>query len=89
MAGALDADGAEVHCQHVEGGFGAALDGGCHQGREAIHAVSLHGFDQHRPCRTAGKRFDQGCGQAFDKAGIPAQPLDRMTDAIQSQLQSP
>ncbi|MNV84301.1 hypothetical protein D3C71_1781630 [compost metagenome] len=89
MAHALDTHGTEVHRQHVEGGFGTALDGCRHQGREAVDAVGLHGFDQHGPRRTAGERLDQRRGQAFDEAGVQPHPVHRVSDAIQRQLQRP
>ena len=87
MPGTLDAHGAEVHRQHIERGFRAALHRGRHQRREAVHALGLHGFDQQGPRRTAREGFDHGRWQCIDKARIPTQPLNYMADAVQAKIQ--
>ena len=56
MPGTLDAHGAEVHRQHIERGFRAALHRGRHQRREAVYALGLHGFD----VTVCGDEVDQG-----------------------------
>lgn len=69
---ALNAYGTKVHGQHIEGGFGAALNGGGDQRGKAVYALALHGLDQHGTGGAARKRFDQRSGQGVDKAGVHA-----------------
>ncbi len=87
MARALDAYGAKVHRQHIEGRLGTALYRRRHQCREAVHALALHGLDQHRSRRTAGKRFDQRSRQGIDEACVPAQRLHHPANAFQTEIQ--
>jgi hypothetical protein len=89
MARALNAHGTKVHGQHVERGFGAALNRGCSQSRKTVHALALHGLDQHGARRAAGKRLDQRRGQGIDKAGIHAQDVHRPADGRQRIFQCP
>ncbi|RMO15436.1 hypothetical protein ALQ47_05287 [Pseudomonas cichorii] len=83
----LDTHRAEIHRQHVEGGFGAALNRGGSQRGKAVHTLGLHGFDQQRPRRTAGERFDHGGRQRIDEACVPTQPFHQMADTFQTEIQ--
>ncbi len=83
MAGALDADGAKVHRQHVKRRLGAALHRGGDQGGKAVHALGLHGFNQHGTCRAARKRLDQRRWQCIDKARVHARPFNTPADGVQ------
>src|SRR3990167_7920812 len=69
VAYALDADRAEVHRQHIEGSFRAALDGRGHQRGKAVDALGLHGFDQHGARHADRNHADPGRRQLCRAGG--------------------
>lgn len=87
MASALNAHGAEVHREHVERGFGAALNRCGGQCREAVDALGLHGFDQQSTGGATGEGFDHRGRQRIDEACIQPQPLHHMPNAFQAKVQ--
>ena len=87
MAHTLDTHRTEVHRQHVEGGFCAALNGRGDQRGKAVDALGLHGFDQHGARCAAGERLDQRGGQRFDKARIPTEHLDQPANTVEAEFQ--
>ena len=48
--------------------------------------MALHGLDQHRAGSTAREWLDQRGRQRIDKAGIPAKPVKRIANTVQTEL---
>lgn len=88
VADAADADGAVVHGNHVERGFGAALHGRGRQGREAVHAVILHRLDQHAARGGTGEWLDQRGRQRIDKTRIQMRGLRQPANAAAPNTES-
>ena len=75
MSGVSDAHTAEIYCEHIECGVGAALEHATQSAHERVGSVCSHRIHHHTSCTAARKRFHQCRWQCPNKVGVASRCL--------------